>query len=124
MEGRRMRCNMVITVLWLAVITPGAIAAEEMGPGSPLPVEALHLVEPGDYLYLLAGYYYDDPRQWERIYRTNRDRIKKPSLLEKGLILRIPLPPNWERKEPYQAWKARIGEEVPLAKITPSKAPE
>ncbi|MFQ5840315.1 MAG: hypothetical protein ACE5HK_06310 [Candidatus Methylomirabilales bacterium] len=100
-----MRFGFAITLLLLATVTLGPAAAE--GP-APAPLEALHRVEPGDFLFLIAGYYYNDPNQWERIYRANRDRIKNPHRIEKGLVLRIPLPPDWEPRAPYQEWKARF----------------
>lgn len=52
--------------------------------------DALHEVLPGDDLRLIAGYYYGDTRQWERIWNANRGQIRKPNRIEKGIYLRIP----------------------------------
>jgi hypothetical protein len=52
--------------------------------------DAIHEVMPGDDLHLIAGYYYGDARQWERIWDANRDQIRNPNLIERGALLRIP----------------------------------
>jgi hypothetical protein len=52
--------------------------------------DALHQVQPGDDLHLIAGYYYGDARQWERIWQANRDRIPNPNRIQRGMLLRIP----------------------------------
>ena len=52
--------------------------------------DALHEVLPGDNLHLIAGYYYGDCRQWERIWKANRKPVRNPNLLTEGMILRIP----------------------------------
>lgn len=52
--------------------------------------DALHQVMPGDDLHLIAGYYYGDARQWERIWEANRDQIRNPNRIQRGALLRIP----------------------------------
>ncbi len=52
--------------------------------------DALHQVMPGDNLHLIAGYYYGDARQWERIWRANRDQVRNPNRIERGALLRVP----------------------------------
>ena len=52
--------------------------------------DAIHQVMPGDDLHLIAGYYYGDARQWERIWGANRDQIRNPNVIERGGLLRIP----------------------------------
>jgi len=69
----------------LMVLCPGAPAA----PAAP-PQDALHQVMPGDDLRLIAGYYYGDTRQWERIWQANREQISNPNRIERGALLRIP----------------------------------
>jgi hypothetical protein len=54
------------------------------------PQDALHQVMPGDDLHLIAGYYYGDARQWERIWQANRAQIRNPNLIERGALLRVP----------------------------------
>lgn len=110
----------------LMVLCPGAPAA----PAAP-PQDALHQVMPGDNLRLIAGYYYGDTRQWERIWQANRDQISNPNRIERGALLRIPdavVP-----AEPYAdfvarahalapppaAAETRIAGEKPLAPASP-----
>jgi len=70
----------------VAVAPPVAKAAAE-----PSGVQdAIHQVMPGDDLHLIAGYYYGDARQWERIWGANRDQIRNPNVIERGALLRIP----------------------------------
>jgi hypothetical protein len=52
--------------------------------------DAMHEVQPGDDLRLLADYYYRDAQLWERIWQANRDKIRNPSRLERGTLLLIP----------------------------------
>jgi hypothetical protein len=68
--------------------------------------DALHEVVAGDALRSMAGYYYGDTRQWERIWNANRDQIRNPNRVERGLLLLIPdaKPPA----EPYADFLARI----------------
>jgi len=54
------------------------------------PQDALHQVMPGDDLHLIAGYYYGDARQWERIWQANKAQIRNPNLIERGALFRIP----------------------------------
>jgi hypothetical protein len=56
----------------------------------PGPQDAVHQVMPEDNLHLIAGYYYGDARQWERIWQANKSQIRNPNLIERGALLRIP----------------------------------
>ncbi len=49
-------------------------------------------VIPGDCLWKIAGFYwiYNDPLQWPRIYKANKDKIKDPDLIYPGQVLTIP----------------------------------
>lgn len=49
-------------------------------------------VIPGDCLWKIAGFtwIYNDPLQWPRIYKANKDKIKDPDLIYPGQILSIP----------------------------------
>ena len=84
----------------LSLSCPQALAA---APADPQ--DALHQVLPGDDLHLLAGYYYGDARQWERIWQANRDQVSNPNRIRRGALLRIPdvTPPA----EPYGDFVAR-----------------
>jgi len=117
--------------------TPGREAAAQQ--------DVIHEVQAGDELHLLAGYYYGDARQWERIWRANRETVRNPNRIERGSYLRIPdarVP-----AEPYADFLARthlapapavkpetvpaapspsaegVAPEKPLAPPAPAKAP-
>ncbi len=49
-------------------------------------------VIPGDCLWKIAGFtwIYNDPLQWPKIYKANKDKIKDPDLIYPGQILSIP----------------------------------
>lgn len=95
----------------LIVLCPGAPAAA----ASP-PQDALHQVMPGDDLRLIAGYYYGDTRQWERIWQANRDQVPNPNRIERGALLRIP--DATVPAEPYPDFVARA-----RRVITPAAVP-
>ncbi|TFH41437.1 MAG: LysM peptidoglycan-binding domain-containing protein, partial [Chrysiogenales bacterium] len=43
-----------------------------------------------DCLWYIAKKFYNDGRQWKRIYEYNRDRIANPNLIRPGWVLKIP----------------------------------
>ncbi len=57
---------------------------------TPTGQDIVHQVQRGDNLHLIAGYYYGDARQWEKIWRTNRAEVRNPNRIEPGTLLRIP----------------------------------
>ena len=75
-------------ILWvIAAALVGLIAAAPAGAAGPQ--DAIHEVMAGDNLHLIAGYYYGDPRQWKRVWKTNRKALAGPSRLAPGKTLRI-----------------------------------
>ena len=50
----------------------------------------MHSVQRRDTLYSLARLYYNDHRQWKKIYEANRDRIANPNMIKVGMNLVIP----------------------------------
>ena len=74
-QGRRL--GAALGVAWCVLAGGPGLSAAAEGSGAPppgagaafqnLPREALHQVERGQDLHLIAGYYYGDARQWERI---------------------------------------------------------
>ena len=92
-----------------AVISPDlAQAGEPSGPQ-----DALHQVMPEDNLHLIAGYYYGDARQWERIWQANKSQIRNPNLIERGALLRIP--DAEAPAQPYPDFVARTRASAALA---------
>jgi len=64
--------------------------SERIEPGA----ERSHLVRSGDTLGALAGLYYADPGQWQRILEANQDQLASDVDLSVGQRLRIPRPPG------------------------------
>lgn len=60
----------------------------------PMPVtpeeDLLYVLEPGNYLYQLAGKFYGDSLFWVLIYRENADKIDDPEEVTEGSRLVIP----------------------------------
>ena len=54
------------------------------------PQVRVHTVKPGETLYAIARKYYNDGRQWRRIWQANRNRIKDPNRVPAGIKLIIP----------------------------------
>ena len=98
-------------VVVVAMLGLGALAWPRALEAAPAGQDALHQVMPGDNLHLIAGYYYGDARQWERIWQANRDQIPNPNRIERGSLLHIPdaVPPD----ESYANFLSRAGRTVP-----------
>ncbi len=69
-----------------------AMAYGEPAAVTPLysPTGRMHSVQRKDTLYSLARLYYNDHRQWKKIYEANRDRIANPNMIKVGMNLVIP----------------------------------
>ncbi len=57
-----------------------------------------HQVQESENLRILAGYYYNNPREWRRIYLANREKFIQESTLKVGEQIYIPLTKE-ERKD-------------------------
>ncbi len=68
------------------------MAYSEPAAVTPLysPTGRTHTVRRKDTLYSLARLYYNDHRQWKKIYEANRDRIANPNMIKVGMNLVIP----------------------------------
>ena len=74
-----------------------SVGEQPMAYGEPAAVTSLysstgrmHSVQRRDTLYSLARLYYNDHRQWKKIYEANRDRIANPNMIKVGMNLVIP----------------------------------
>ncbi len=54
------------------------------------PSGKMHSVQRRDTLYSLARLYYNDQRQWKKIYEANRHQIADPNKIKVGMKLVIP----------------------------------
>ena len=108
MERLGVKCRLLwgIVLVLLAMAPLGARTSSAGSVVPPDPQDALHEVVSGDNLHLVAGYYYGDSRQWERIWQANRGQVPNPNRLEKGMVLRIP--DVMSPAEPYAAFVARV----------------
>ena len=50
----------------------------------------VHTVQTKDTLYSLARLYYNDNKQWKKIYEANRDQVSNPNVIKVGMKLVIP----------------------------------
>ena len=110
MHSTRAFLSSAVGILLLVGLTalPGLLVSP---PASAQDV--LHEVHAGDDLRLIAGYYYGDTRQWEKIWRANRDVIRNPNRIERGSYLWIP-----DAKMPtelYAAFLAQARQPAPAA---------
>jgi len=77
--------------------------------------EIEHKVKPGEFLFMIAGYYYKDGRKWNWVYDLNRNKIVNPNLIKPGQKLIIKVPRGWSPPMPYAKWYERNREHyVPL----------
>lgn len=102
---------MLMSVGSVSANSPPKFQPVPMPPLSELPWEYEHRVRPGEYLFMLAGYYYQDYRKWNWIYETNLDKIRVASRIYTGQVLTIRLPRGWEPPMPYGKWYDRNKEQ-------------
>lgn len=125
-QGRRL--GAALAVMWCILAGGpallGAAVPAGAGPGfQDLPREALHEVERGQDLHLIAGYYYGDARQWERIRQANREVLKNPNRLRVGMVLRVPLDRDWKQDLSYADWLKGGGPPPPSGPPAAPRAP-
>ena len=79
------------------------------GEGDPMPSGVIeHLIQKGDNLHLISGYYSKDPRMWQKIFSLNRATITDPNLLHPGDTLKIKADPARQWDIPYADFVARV----------------
>jgi hypothetical protein len=87
---RTARALTVVLIFMVSLVTLSTRLESSAAAATSPSQDALHEVLPGDNLRLIAGYYYGDARQWERIWNANRDQVRNPNRIERGAFLRIP----------------------------------
>lgn len=97
-------------VLALAAMSLGSkplpTLAGEVDPIPPGVIE--HLIQKGDNLHLISGYYFKDPRMWQKIFSLNRTTLVDPNLLRPGDTLIIKADPTKQWDIPYAEFVGRI----------------
>ena len=73
----------------LAVDDGSATSAATYDAGS-MSAGRMHNVQSKETLYSLARLYYNDHKQWKKIYEANRDQISNPNVIKVGMKLAIP----------------------------------
>ncbi len=113
---------MVMVFFILSVSMAASEGSKKGATGKPLPNwseypwEYKHKVKDGEFLFMLAGYYYGDCHKWNWIYATNKNRIKNPNRIRVGQTLIIKLPRGWEAPMPYEKWYQRTKYTSPSGK--------
>jgi nucleoid-associated protein YgaU len=112
-EGRKEMISLMHRCFWalaLAVMCLGLQPSLTVaGEGDATPAAVIeHLVQKGDNLHLIAGYYYRDPRMWRKIFSLNRETVTDPNLLHPGDILKIKADPERQWDIPYADFVARV----------------
>ena len=74
----------------------GRIAGAIEFPPEPPKKLIVHTVKSGEELHLLAGYYFLDCRQWERIYQANMGTITNPNRIYPGQQLYVYVEQDWK----------------------------
>ena len=112
---KKLTTGLAIAVfIGVLVYATSAAVATPRNEGVPLPDwseyqwEIEHKVKPGEYLYMLAGYYYKDGKKWNWIYELNRNKIMNPNKIRQGQVLIIKVPRGWEPPMPYNSWYERM----------------
>jgi len=67
-----------------------------------------HTIQAGDNLHLIAGYYYGNPREWKRIWKTNRKALGGPDRLVPGKTLRIEGSSGDSLLGSYEDYRSRV----------------
>lgn len=68
---------------------PSSTPADEFVDSGNMPGR-IHVVEPGETLFLLSERFYNDRGQWRRIWLANKRRLRDPNDLPVGMKLIIP----------------------------------
>ena len=96
-----------------ALMSSGALIAAVLLTLAPGPARCEdqiveHTVRSGDNLHLIAGYYYGDPRQWKRIWKSNRTTLPSANLLVPGRVLRVEGSPDDNLLGSYEDFRSRV----------------
>jgi nucleoid-associated protein YgaU len=88
----------------LAAAPAASVAAMDGEDGEVI----THEVEKGDNLYIIAGYYYKDPRQWKKVFDRNSSVLTDPNVILPGMLLKIEPDPVNQWRIPYGEFLSRI----------------
>ena len=101
------KCFWILTLAAMCLGSqPSQTLAEESDPMPSGVIE--HLIQKGDNLHLISGYYFKDPRMWRKIFSLNTAIITDPNLLRPGDILKIKADPARQWDIPYTDFVAGV----------------
>lgn len=123
---RRVSVSLLVAASFLGMALVVLVPRSARAATAAEPHDVLHQVMPGDDLRLIAGYYFGDTRQWERIWQANKDQVRDPNRIQEGALLRIP--DATVPAEPYadfvaRARRPRMPEAAPAAAQAPPAPP-
>ena len=95
------------------IIPKGSSTEMESTVGGEPDVMANHIVGVGDSLWKLAVEYYNDPNALGLIYEANKDKLRSPNTLPKGMSLMIPARRQFEVWKPVVASSRKVDYKVP-----------
>ncbi|HZZ98446.1 MAG TPA: LysM peptidoglycan-binding domain-containing protein [Candidatus Saccharimonadia bacterium] len=81
--GQKLTPGLVLTI-------PHIDAIASPTPSTKAGSSTIYRTLPGDTLWKLAQRFYGDGNKWTKIYNANKNEIRNPNGLEKGLTLTIP----------------------------------
>lgn len=90
-----------------------SLTVTESTVGGENDVVTSHVVGVGDSLWKLAVKYYDDPNALGLIYEANKDKLRSPNTLPKGMTLIIPARRQFDVWKPVAASSRKVDYEVP-----------
>jgi hypothetical protein len=96
------------TLTFAAALTAGCLVSLAPAPARCAVQTVEHTIRAGDNLHLIAGYYYGDPRQWKKVWSTNRKALARPSLLVPGKILLVEGSSGEGWQGPYEDFRSRV----------------
>ena len=97
---RTLTCSVALAAGFLVSLAPAPARCEAQ--------DVEHTIRSGDNLHLIAGYYYGNPREWKRVWKTNKESIARPNRLSPGKILRIEGSPDDSLLGSYDDFRSRV----------------
>ncbi len=119
-----MKKGMILAVAVVGLLVSLALYGQEAATAAaPQKTLRLHTVKAGENLHLLAGFYYGDARQWEKIWELNKKEVRNPNWIRVGQVLKIEVAPGWQAKFDLDKYIAETAGKTPAMKKVVTKQP-
>lgn len=99
---------MKLTLTCIVALAAGLLLSLAPAPARCENPAVEHTIRSGDDLHLIAGYYYGNPREWKRVWKTNKKSITSPNRLSPARILRIEGSPDDNLLGSYDDYRSRV----------------